>query len=59
VARLLTLAFHKGSEGVSVVTKAQKIWFAFQMIILIFMGIFWQPLYKYGAFSIRQFFGEA
>jgi hypothetical protein len=60
VGRLLTLAFHRGSGGGvdPHVSRGQKIWFATQFIILIFMGIFWQPLYKYGAFSIRQFFGE-
>jgi hypothetical protein len=26
--------------------------------LLIFMGIFWQPLYKYGAYNIRHLFGE-
>jgi len=60
VGRLLTLAFHRnaGESSESPITRVQKIWFAVQFILLIFMGIFWQPLYKYGAFSIRQFFGE-
>jgi len=60
VARLVTLAFHRGHSEIfqTEVTMRQKFWCAAQLIILIFMGIFWQPLYKYGAFSIRGFFGE-
>jgi len=60
VGRLLTLAFHGGTADSSqpTISRTQKMWFAAQFIILIFMGIFWQPLYKYGAYSIRQFFGE-
>jgi hypothetical protein len=59
VGRLLTLAFHRSEDlTVSRVSSSQKVWMAAQFILLIFMGIFWQSLYKYGAFSIRQFFGE-
>jgi len=60
VGRLITLAFQKGGlhGNFATVSRSQKIWFTVQFIALIFMGIFWQPLYKYGAYSIRQFFGE-
>lgn len=60
VARLVILAFHRGRAEISQIeaTMNQKLWCAAQLIVLIFMGIFWQPLYKYGAFSIRGFFGE-
>src|SRR5207302_814155 len=60
VARLVILAFHRGQNEKlqSAIPLSQKLWFAAQLGILIFMGIFWQPLYKYGAYSIRSFFGE-
>jgi len=67
VARLVALAFHRGSalgfergsgEPVFAPESPRKMWFALQFVLLIFIGIFWQPLYKYGAFSIRSFFGE-
>jgi hypothetical protein len=60
VARLIILAFHRSRLEVAAksVSLRQKFWFAAQLMLLILMGIFWQPLYKYGAFSIRGFFGE-
>ena len=60
VARLIILAFHRSRLEVAAksVSLRQKFWFAAQLMLLILMGIFWQPLYKYGAFSIRSFFGE-
>jgi hypothetical protein len=61
VVRLAELAFQGGHTVEFINTplsKMQKFWFVSQFMILIFMGIFWQPLYKYGAYSIRGLFGE-
>jgi len=60
VGRLTILAFHRGPENAAPVDVSgrQTLWLAVQLVILIFMGILWQPLYKYGAYSIRGFFGE-
>jgi hypothetical protein len=60
VARLIILAFHRTRPEIAQnpISLGQKFWFAAQLMALILMGIFWQPLYKYGAFSIRGFFGE-
>ena len=61
VVRLAELAF-QGGRGLELaalpLTRAQKFWFIGQFMILIFVGIFWQPLYKYGAYSIRGLFGD-
>jgi hypothetical protein len=61
VARITALAFQRPISAASDSRKLSlfgKISFAGQFLVLIFMGIFWQPLYKYGAFSIRSFFGD-
>ncbi len=59
--RLSVLAFQKPiteKTGIVELHKVEKIFSFGQVILLIFMGIFWQPLYKYGAYSIRHLFGE-
>ncbi|MDZ4677323.1 MAG: hypothetical protein SGI74_07400 [Oligoflexia bacterium] len=61
VMRLTALAFQKGATSATRVrelTKNQRLWGLGQLALLIFMGIFWESLYKYGAFSIRNFFGD-
>lgn len=63
VARLTAFAFQRSlnpdRKGPMITfSKKERLWFLGQSIALIFMGILWQPLYNYGAFSIRNFFGE-
>jgi hypothetical protein len=60
VARFIIYGFHRpdGESSPLEVSMGLKVWFVTQVVLLIFMGIFWQPLYKYGAFSVRSFFGE-
>jgi hypothetical protein len=61
VVYLAELAF-QGGRGQELATfplsRMQKFWFIGQFVVLIFVGIFWQPLYKYGAYSIRGLFGD-
>lgn len=65
VARLGMLAFQKTTVKVHppvFLTGREKIWYASQLILLFFMGIFRDPLYislyEYGNFSVRHFFGD-
>jgi NADH:ubiquinone oxidoreductase subunit 2 (subunit N) len=61
VARLTAVVFQKPANAESPTKKIsliRKLTFSAQFLLLIFLGIFWQPLYKYGAFSIRSFFGD-
>ncbi len=59
--RLSVLAFQKTNdegESSSSPHKFESFFASIQFAVLILMGIFWQPLYKYGAYTIRHLFGE-
>lgn len=61
VARFVAMVFQQPTTAERkpvVLSWGWKLSFAAPFLVLIFMGIFWQPLYKYGAFSIRSFFGD-
>lgn len=61
IGRLLALAFQKPRWADFKVTELSLIDYLGQgtlLLLLFFVGIFWEPLYKYGAFSIRYFFGD-
>lgn len=61
VARFAAIVFQQPASAErkpAALSWGWKLSFAAPFLVLIFMGIFWQPLYKYGAFSIRSFFGD-
>lgn len=64
VARLAIWAFQEGRAGDSLkrgqetMRTSDRLLIFVQVALLIFVGIFWQPLYKYGAYSVRNIFGD-
>jgi NADH:ubiquinone oxidoreductase subunit 2 (subunit N) len=59
--RLTVLAFQKpltGNISAFELRNLEKYFSVGMVILLILMGIFSQPLYKYGTYSIRHLFGE-
>ncbi|MBK9293666.1 MAG: hypothetical protein IPM57_04355 [Oligoflexia bacterium] len=59
--RLSVMAFHAPLKFQDIhieQTKFDKAYSRILILLLIFMGIFHQPLYKYGAYSIRHLFGD-